>query len=224
MKKIGTYAVLLTLFVGCRNFDSTNDDQLNFIIHRAKSLDDYNTAIQATYKLMSADTNELMYYDSLATYYLKAGEYGSALATSKYLLKFRNTEKTLEVGMTSAILLNKLNDVVLFGEILITERVESPKWSYELAKAYYNLGRDSDARSELLRLIALPGSKVEFTSMNISNKTYDIPYYAAAQNLLGVLYANEGKLEDCKYHLLEAIRFSPEFPLPQQNLSILTKK
>jgi tetratricopeptide (TPR) repeat protein len=224
MNRTGFLLILILLTAGCSEPDNANNNRLRLIITKAKELGDYHTAINATFELMSTDTNELTYYDSLATYYLKTGNFSSALNTSKYILGYKTSDHLLQVGITSAITLNKLNEVVLFAEIIVERQPKSVKWSYELAKAYFNLNRSYDAQSELLRLISIPESKIEFTSMTIANNTYEIPYYSAGQNLLGVLYANEGKLEDSEKHLIEAVRFSPEFILPAQNLALLSKE
>lgn len=224
MNRISFSIFLLTLFAACSKPESAHDHQLKFVIKKAKKFNDYNTAIGVTYELISTDTNELSYYDSLAAYYLKSGNFFSSLKVAKHVLGYKTTDHLLETGITSAITLKEIDDVILFGKSLVKRHPNSAKWSYELAKAYFNSNKGYEAQAELLKLIELKEAKVEVTSTVISNKTYQIPYYSAAQNLLGVLYANEGRLVDAKKHFQESLRFTPDFLLPAENIALIEQQ
>ena len=219
--RIYMLSLLMLVAAGCQRAELQRDAQLKNIISKAKALDDYATCINATWELISTDTNELNYYDSLAVYFYRSGNYNSALKTSKRCLSYRTLESTLLVALESSIALNDLEGVVNYADGMVQLKPDNLKYRYDLSKAYFNMGNDYEAQKALRDLSRIEQSKVEATQMNLNGKAYRVSYYAAAYNLLGVIQANAGRQQDAIKLFEESLKYAPTFPLPAENIKAL---
>jgi tetratricopeptide (TPR) repeat protein len=212
------------LCASCSRPSYERDHQLERLIEQAKSLNDYSTAITATHELLSNDTNEISYYDSLARYYFRAGQFSSSLRTCKTYLEFVTQDSILFIAFRSAIALNRLQDVEMYALALVSAHPESAEYRFELCKAYFNLNKTYECQQALQDLLLLPSSKLETTNVVVNGVQYVVPIYTSANNMMGVLLANSGNTGDAIPFLQEAIRFSSDFPLPKQNLMQIRSK
>lgn len=224
MNKIPLLGFLVLLAIGCHRAELQRDDQLKSIISKAKEVDDFETCISATWELISADTNELNYYDSLAVYFYRAGKYNSALKTSKRCLSYRTLEPTLRVALESSVALNDLEGVVKYADGMVQLKPDNLKYRYDLAKAHFNMNNAYAAQQVLRDITRIEQSKVEATESLINGVKYRVSYYAASCNLLGIIQANAGRNKDAIELFQESLKFAPDFPLPAQNIELLSQK
>jgi tetratricopeptide (TPR) repeat protein len=128
-----------------KNLDSTQmkiylDSQDKKILSKAIEFGDIGVALQSTYSLMSRDTANLKYYDTLATLYYNSKSYKQAFMTSsKILKKEENNHKMLLIAGQSLKNAGQIPESMLYF-LKLQENLPHTKSSYEqiFCKVYEN--------------------------------------------------------------------------------------
>lgn len=185
---------------------------------------DLAVSTQAVHGIIAADPEATHWLDTLATLYFQRGAFAQCLLTSTEALQ--NTpgnQTTMEMAAVSKENLGLLKEALADYEQLYSKS-QNIFHMYQISTIQYGLRRFGECEQTVNRLLADPKGKEETILINSERGQQRVPFYAACQNLLGVLMLDLGKQDMAKKHFDQAILIYPEFALAKANLLALSKK
>lgn len=191
--------------------------------NRAMEVNDYQVAKNSVYSMLSLDSNNVTYYDTLAKLYYLTKEYESSYTCAKKALTNGVSEQTADIAYRTSKALKKFEDASKYGGILLTFNEDSIGLQYELAFNYIQLYK-YDKGSELLNRIVLdPESLKQNYNEYSGTAVQEIPYRASAYNLLGFIENERGNKEVAKNMFQSALNIKEDYKLASENLSALNE-
>ncbi len=191
------------------------------IFSRATEFGDYQTAIYATYEMMSVDSANTGYLDTLSFLYYNARSFPQAIRTASKSLKLRpKSEKILFVMANS--LKEMHNNILARTYFLKLEEVtKNASYGYEAAVMSFLDAKYEASAEEARALIARAAQSQNTVAISTEDKTQQVPVQAAAWNLIGYSYLKQNKKSEAKENFNKAIEIYPQFELAQANLRSL---
>lgn len=188
----------------------------------AMRYNDVSVAKMKLYELMERNPNNLRYPELLATIYFELEQYGSsALVALDVLERDSKHVPSLEIAAYSLEQLGALERALPHFESL--HLLSGDLFSlYKTSYLQYSLKKYDEALNSVNMLIKNKKS-VEQT-LNFpreDNSMQEVSMLAAAQNLKGLIYKDQGSNSEAKLAFEEALTHSPEFELAKENLSSL---
>ena len=182
---------------------------------------DLDVAKSKLYELILRNPNNLRFAEALASMYFELGQSSSAALVALDILE-GNDKNTigLEIAAYSLEQLGALDRALPHFESLYL--LTGDNFSlYKSAFLQYSLKRFSEAMNSTNMLVknAKPEEKIGFP--NGPTETQQINMKAAAMNLKGMIYMEQGSNEDAKVAFQEAIALDSEFQLAKDNLARL---
>ncbi len=194
----------------------------NRIYSLAMRYNDVSVAKIKLYELMERNPRNLSYAETLASLYFEMEQYGSAALVSLDILE-RNDESLtgLEVAAFSLEQLGALERALPHFESL--HLLSGDLFSlYKTGYLQYTLKKYDEALNSVNMLIK--DKKAAEQNLNFpmgDNNMQEVSMVAAAQNLKGLIYKDQGSAEEARAAFEEALALSPEFQLAKENLGEL---
>lgn len=185
----------------------------------AMSFGDLQVAKTALFELITAAPSNRVVYDSLAHLYFRIGAYSQAIQSAD---STRINKRLKEVKAYSYRNLGDIKLALPLFESLYTD-LNTPEYGYQAAMLQYTIKRYGECEETINKI--LQHTDVKTSKVVISTEKGDnmeVSYFAAAENLLGVLYKETGKSEKARECFLKAIAEEPGFTLARNNLSSLS--
>lgn len=194
----------------------------NRIYSLAMRYNDVSVAKIKLYELMERNPRNLSYAETLASLYFEMEQYGSAALVSLDILE-RNDESLtgLRVAAFSLEQLGALERALPHFESL--HLLSGDLFSlYKTGYLQYTLKKYDEALNSVNMLIK--DKKAAEQNLNFpmgDNNMQEVSMVAAAQNLKGLIYKDQGSAEEARAAFEEALALSPEFQLAKENLGEL---
>jgi len=224
MNKILLLLILTSVFASSysqkKSSNSDSFEQANNKYHNALKYLDYHTAISAVHDILLIAPEKTMYKDSLLILYFNNNQSLSAVLLAKELELEGNTSKNvLEVLAISFQNAGQLKESLSYYEKLNTQD-NSLFYMYQIAVIQYSMSRISECTQTLTKIIEDPNSSKETVKIEYENNpSQQVPFSAAAYNILGVLSLNLNNNEVAKRYFENALKIFPEFLLAKSNIS-----
>lgn len=221
---ISVFFILSLLLFSCAEEDQIETEKLEFVYTHSIELEDYETAIHIIHEQLYYDSNNINLYDTLVQLYHKDGNDKSTLATLDYLFDYVTDERNLIIGVESALRTNNTEKTISYMEALSSSYSDSLVWTYKLGVVHFNLKNDNESLEKFNTVISNNQSKLENVDVNVDGKDLSIPIYSASKNTMGIIYSRNNYIEEAKACFKEALRFSPEFYVAEENLLAIEGK
>ena len=192
----------------------------NRIYSLAMRYNDPAVAKLKLYELMERNPGNLAYAETLASMYFEMEQYGSAALVSLDLLERNDQSLTaLEVAAFSLEQLGALERALPHFESL--HLLSGDLFSlYKTGYLQYTLKKYDEALNSVNMLIKDKKSaeqKLNFPKGE--NQMQEVSMVAAAENLKGLIYKDQGSTAEAKTAFEAALALSPEFELAKENLA-----
>lgn len=218
---------MLVLFASCTNNAAEVKSQVDAEwakYERAMEVNDYQVAKNSIYSMITLDSNNVVYYDTLAKLYYLTKEYESSYSCAKKALSNGISEQTADIAYRTSKTLKKFGDAAKYGDILLSFNEDSIGLQYELAFNYIQL-YDYKKGSELLnRIILDPESLKQNYNEYSGNGVQEVPYRASSYNLLGFIENEQGNKGIAKNMFQSALNVKEDYKLASENLSAISKE
>lgn len=194
----------------------------NRIYALAMRYNDASVAKMKLYDLMERNPNNLSYPETLASLYFEMEQYGSSALVALDILE-RNDKSLigLEVAAFSLEQLGALERALPHFESL--HLLSGDLFSlYKTSYLQYSLKKYEEALNSVNMLIK--DKKAAEQNLNFpkeDNTMQEVSMVAAAQNLKGLIYKDQGSATEARTAFEEALALSPEFELAKENLADL---
>jgi tetratricopeptide (TPR) repeat protein len=173
--------------------------------------------------MLALDSNNVVYYDTLAKLYYLTKEYKQSNTCAIKALSNGVSEQTVDIAYRTSKALKKFEDASKYGGILLTYHEDSIGLQYELAFNHIQL-YDYPKATELLNRIALnPKSLKENYAEYSGTAVQEIPYRASAYNLLGFIENEKGNKEVAKNMFQSALNIKQDYKLAAENLNTINE-
>ncbi|SEJ73920.1 Tetratricopeptide repeat-containing protein [Cyclobacterium xiamenense] len=202
--------------------NKAKNDVDNRIYALAMRYNDVSVAKMKLYELMERNPRNLSYPETLARLYFEMEQYGSSALVALDILERNDKSITgLEVAAFSLEQLGALERALPHFESL--HLLSGDLFSlYKTGYLQYTLKKYEEALNSVNMLIK--DSKSSEQKLNFpmgENNMQEVSMRAAAQNLKGLIYKDQGSNEEAKAAFEEALVLSPEFQLAKENLAEL---
>lgn len=188
------------------------------IYQLALRYNDLATAKNALYDLIVRNPENTRYPELLASLYFEGRQASSAALVALDVLKVNDKSiSSLEIAAYSLEQLGALDKALPHFERLYL--LSGDNFSlYKAAFIQYNLKKYQEAMNSVEMLVknAKPDEKIGFPAAD--NKTQEVTIKAAALNLKGMVYLDQGSKSEAKAAFEEAIQLEPDFQLAKENL------
>ncbi|MDN3689334.1 tetratricopeptide repeat protein [Cyclobacterium jeungdonense] len=204
------------------NSNRAQNEVDNRIYSLAMRYNDVSVAKIKLYELMERNPRNLSYAETLASLYFEMEQYGSAALVSLDILERNDKSLTgLEVAAFSLEQLGALERALPHFESL--HLLSGDLFSlYKTGYLQYTLKKYEEALNSVNMLIK--DNKSTEQKLNFptgENNMQEVSMAAAAQNLKGLIYKDQGSTEEARAAFEEALVLSPEFQLAKENLGEL---
>ncbi|WP_439483860.1 tetratricopeptide repeat protein [Cyclobacterium plantarum] len=192
----------------------------NRIYALAMRYNDASVAKIKLYELMERNPNNLSYPETLASLYFEMEQYGSSALVALDILE-RNDKSLvgLEVAAFSLEQLGALERALPHFESL--HLLSGDLFSlYKTSYLQYSLKKYEEALNSVNMLIK--DKKAAEQNLNFpreDNTMQEVSMVAAAQNLKGLIYKDQGSAAEARTAFEEALALNPEFELAKENLA-----
>ncbi|MEP1085731.1 tetratricopeptide repeat protein [Algoriphagus sp.] len=180
---------------------------------------DMAAAKNALYNLIVRNPEDIRYIEMLASVYYEAGQSMSAALVSMEVLKINDKSITsLEIAANSLEQVGALEKSLPYFESLYL--LSGDNFSlYKSGYIQYSLKKYPEALNSMNMLVknAKPDEKVGFPKSQV--ETQEVSMKAAALNLKGMIYLDQGSKTEAKAAFQEAISLDPAFDLAKENLA-----
>jgi len=185
----------------------------------ALRFNDIAVAKNSLYNLIVRNPEDIRYVEMLGTVYYEAGQAMSAALVSMDVLKVNDKSiKSLEIAANSLEQVGALEKSLPYFETLYL--LSGDNFSlYKSGFIQYSLKKYPEALNSMNMLVknAKPDEKVGFPKSQV--ETQEVSMKAAALNLKGMIYLDQGSKTEAKVAFEEAISLDPEFDLAKENLA-----
>lgn len=210
---------------GCsseRKMKNFMNEQDNILLSQALTLGDLQTAIGAVQSLITRDTANVTYLDTLVMLYQNTNNQAGILQVSKKLLAINpNNMLAMENFSTAAKQLQLYQDALnsysqLYG------LTNNTRYLYEVADIYYKVNNVAQGKQIFAQVLNNPKSKTDVVPMLVGqNNVLQVPVAAASLNYLGFVEAQLNNLEAAKELYNQALAIFPDFIIAKNNLANL---
>lgn len=180
---------------------------------------DVASAKNSLYHLIVRNPDDIRYVEMLGTLYYEAGQAMSAALVSMDVLKVNDKSITsLEIAAYSLEQVGALERSLPYFESLYL--LSGNNFSlYKTGFIQYSLKKYPEALNSMNILVknAKPEDKVGFPKSQ--TETQEVSMKAAALNLKGMIYLDQGSKTEAKAAFEEAISLDPAFDLAKENLA-----
>ena len=192
----------------------------NRIYSLAMRYNDPSVAKLKLYELMERNPGNFAYAETLASMYFEMEQYGSAALVSLDLLERNDKSLTgLEVAAFSLEQLGALERALPHFESL--HLLSGDLFSlYKAGYLQYTLKKYDEALNSVNMLIK--DNKAAEQNLNFpkgENEMQEVSMAAAAENLKGLIYKDQGSAVEAKTAFEAALALSPDFELAKENLA-----
>lgn len=185
----------------------------------ALRFNDMAAAKNSLYNLIVRNPEDLRYVEMLGSVYYEAGQSMSAALVSMEVLKVNDKSVTsLEIAANSLEQVGALERALPYFESLFL--LGGDNFSlYKSGFLQYSLKKYSEALNSVNMLIknAKPEDKVGFPKSQV--ETQEVSMKAAALNLKGMIYLDQGSKVEAKAAFEEALSLEPGFDFAKENLA-----
>lgn len=185
----------------------------------ALRFNDIGAAKNSLYSLIVRNPEDIRYVEMLGSVYYEAGQAMSAALVSMDVLKVNDKSITsLEIAANSLEQVGALEKALPYFESLYL--LGGDNFSlYKSGFIQYSLKKYPEAMNSMNILVknAKPDEKVGFPKSQV--ETQEVSMKAAALNLKGMIYLDQGSKTEAKAAFEEAISLDPEFDLAKENLA-----
>ncbi len=185
----------------------------------AMRYNDVSAAKNSLYHLIVRNPDDIRYVEMLGTVYYEAGQSMSAALVSMDVLKVNDKSITsLEIAAYSLEQVGALEKSLPYFESLYL--LSGDNFSlYKTGFIQYSLKKYPEALNSMNILVknAKPDDKVGFPKSQ--TETQEVSMKAAALNLKGMIYLDQGSKIEAKAAFEEAISLDPDFDLAKENLT-----
>lgn len=185
---------------------------------------DLAVATQAVHSILVLQPDAVQWMDTLSGLYFQRGAFAQCLLTTTQVMeKEPKNERVLEMQAISKENLGLMREALADYESLY-KMTGSAFHQYEIATIQYSLRRFGECEDTINRLLANPDAKDEIILIAHQKGQQKVPFYAACENLLGVLMMDQGMKEFAKKHFNQALQLYPDFILAKGNLAAASKE
>ncbi len=185
---------------------------------------DYNTAITALHEILIIAPEKTVFKDSLLAIYFNSGNATSAVLLAKDLEAEGNTKaSTYEVLALTYQNAGLLKESLAYYEKLNTKE-EKLFYLYQIATIQFNMSRLKECSQTLAKIIGNAEASKQTIKIDYEKQApQNVPYSAAAYNILGVLNLQIKEKEQALKNFNQSLTIYPEFILAKNNLELATK-
>lgn len=189
------------------------------IYNLAISYGDYASASNAVYGILSMDTSNIAWKDTLASLMFARGALDQCKKLAKEVYDIDNANlRMLELLAVSEQGLGNAKESLEYYEKLYPQ-TQQLFHLYQIATLQFGLQRLGECSVNLQKIIADPNAEKETVSINIGQGyQQQVPYKAAALNIAGVIARSVNDNENAKKAFEEALKIFPDFVLAKGNL------
>jgi len=185
---------------------------------------DLAIATQAVHSILVLEPEANNWMDTLSSLYFQRGAFAQCLLTTTEVLKDKpDDEKTLEMQAICKENLGLIKEALADYETLYKQS-NSVFHQYQIATLQYSLRRFGECEDTVNRLLANTDAKDETILIAHQKGQQKVPFYAACENLLGVLMMDQGMKQFAKKHFSQALQIYPDFILAKGNLAAASKE
>lgn len=192
------------------------------IYEMAMRYNDVSVAKMKLYDLMERNPRNLRYAETLATLYFEMEQYSSAALVALDMLE-RDSDNVvaLEIAAYSLEQVGALERALPHFESL--HLLSGDLYSlYKTSYLQYTLKKFDEAMNSVNMLIKNKKSEEQnLTFPTDDNQGQEVSMLAAALNLKGLIYKEQGSNNEAKLAFEEALSKAPEFELAKKNMSSL---
>ncbi|PZX50116.1 tetratricopeptide repeat protein [Algoriphagus chordae] len=185
----------------------------------AMRYNDVNSAKVSLYNLIARNPEDIRYVEMLGTVYYEAGQAMSAALVSMDVLKVNDKSITsLEIAAYSLEQVGALEKSLPYFESLYL--LSGDNFSlYKSGFIQYSLKKYPEALNSMNMLVknAKPDEKVGFPKSQTENQ--EVSMKAAALNMKGMIYLDQGSKIEAKAAFEEALALNPDFDMAKENLA-----
>lgn len=185
----------------------------------AMRYNDIASAKNSLYHLIVRNPEDMRYVEMLASVYFEAGQAMSAALVSMDVLKVNDKSvSSLEIAAYSLEQVGALEKSLPYFESLYL--LTGDNFSlYKSGFIQYSLKKYPEALNSMNMLVknAKPEDKVGFPKSQ--TETQEVSMKAAALNLKGMIYLDQGSKVEAKAAFEEAVSLDPAFELAKENLA-----
>jgi tetratricopeptide (TPR) repeat protein len=189
------------------------------IYQLALRYNDVQVARTKLFDLIERNPTNSRYMELLASLYFETSQYGSAAISAMDALELNDKSvASLEVAAYSLEQIGALDRALPYFErlFLLTDDVFS---LYKTAYMQYSLKRYEESLNSINMLVKHNKATEEKLGFNLDeNQTQEVSVKAAAFNLRGLIYLDQGSKVDAKKAFQQALELSPDFDLAKQNI------
>ncbi|MEX2513686.1 MAG: hypothetical protein WD398_12345 [Cyclobacteriaceae bacterium] len=202
--------------------NQTRDNSDNRIYALAMRYNDVSVAKSKLYELMERNPQNLKYPETLASLYFEMEQYSSSALVALDILE-RNSKSipALEIAAFSLEQLGALERALPHFESL--HLLSGDLFSlYKASYLQYSLKKYDEALNSVNMLIKEKKAAEQKLNFPKEDDTMqEVSMVAAAQNLKGLIYKDQGSNTEAKAAFEEALAQSPDFELAKENLASL---
>ncbi len=183
----------------------------------ALSIGDLGLAKQAVYGMLAVRPDEPHLMDTLSILYYNQGGYSQAVQLAeKILVTDAENTAVLEVAAASHKQLGNLK-ASLFNYEKLFKLQSQIDHLYQIATLQYALKRYGECENTLKQITQHPSKKNTVILAASADKAQNVPYEAAAVNMLGVIAVDLNQLEVATLYFNKALELMPDFVLAKEN-------
>ena len=191
----------------------------------AMGYNDLVVATQSVYEILSVDSTNLAWKDTLARLFLIRGAFDQAVFVGKELLtKSPDDIRLIELVAVSLQSAGNAKESLEYYEKLYP-KTQNLYHLYQIIVLQYSLARLGECSANIDLLLKNPDSEKGTIEVNVGQGyTQKVPFKAAALNIKGVIakQLNENSAAEALFN--EALKVMPDFILPKGNLDDLKKE
>ena len=230
MKRIKFLVVGCMLFVSGSAFAQADSVTVNFAYNKALAVyqkaQQYNDALmtkQALYDLLVLNNMDSTVMRSLAELYYNNRQFtSSALVGLDFLEKYPGNLIATEVVALSYEQLRLYDKAIEYYQP-IWLKTENINVLYQISYLQYSLKRYAEAANNLVIVDSKVTAEDKIQLTKLDGTVQQVPFKAAVLNLRALIAEGEGKKDEAKSLLGQALQLSPDFEAAKNKLDELNK-
>lgn len=191
------------------------------VVEKARSFNDFNTAIAAMHQVIQLDPNQYAYLDTLASLYYLAGKMESAYRASTKALTYQILPNTLYIASEASRATGRSEEALEYTKRIEESAPGDVAVKYNIGLDNANLGNAAEAISYFQKVTQHPKAEEVTFEQYTGNGSQVVPYLAAAHNSLGYIYMQQGEADAAAEQFQMALKVFPEYALAKNNLQYL---
>ena len=212
------------LFVGlfsCNESKKERTEELQKTFERVVEIQDYPTAIGVLNEMITLDSSNIDYYDTLAVLYLKTQMYQPAIVSAEKVTKKKESDKMMNILIECHQALGDFETVAGYYKAKIEKNPENIENYYNQGLSFFYAKQYENAVVSMEKVLAMPTASVSTVQIRVGNSIESAPYDAAALNVIGLTLVNLNDTASARKAFSEALKIAPNFKLVETNLQSL---